>query len=197
MAQNLEDFYPPIQSAGLNTQKAVALGSTLAVTGNSTMTGTLSVTGATTFTGATSFGGIVLGELTNIVSASTVTTLTTAQSGSMVVFNSTSGVAVRLPSTPTAGTMYQFVVGQAPSAGTHGITTASAGIFLVGTIAIGAGTAPVLFKADGIVNVATSFNGTTTGGSAGTYFTATAISGTQWAITGQGNGSGLLATPIV
>jgi hypothetical protein len=46
MTQRIEDFLPPIQSAGLNTQKNVSITGTLAsgaqtVTGNNTVTGTV------------------------------------------------------------------------------------------------------------------------------------------------------------
>jgi hypothetical protein len=41
MAQNIEDFVPPIQSAGLNTLENVTIGGTLAVTGATTLTGAI------------------------------------------------------------------------------------------------------------------------------------------------------------
>jgi hypothetical protein len=39
MAQYIEDFLPPIQSAGLNTLENASIGGTLAVTGNATFSG--------------------------------------------------------------------------------------------------------------------------------------------------------------
>ena len=39
MTQYIEDFLPPIKSSGLNTQDAASFGSTLNVTGVSTLTG--------------------------------------------------------------------------------------------------------------------------------------------------------------
>lgn len=50
MAQYIEDWLPDIREAGLNTQEAVSLGSTLSVTGASTLTGATTVTGALTAT---------------------------------------------------------------------------------------------------------------------------------------------------
>lgn len=48
MTQYIEDFLPPIQSAGLNTLTAVTLGSTLTVTGAFTQTGLLTATAGVT-----------------------------------------------------------------------------------------------------------------------------------------------------
>lgn len=45
MTQLIEDVLPPVQSAGLNSNKAVAFGSTLSVTGTSTLTGAITATG--------------------------------------------------------------------------------------------------------------------------------------------------------
>lgn len=58
MAQLLENNLPVVQQGGLNTDKAVVLGSTLAVTGATTLTGALA-SGAQTVTGAmSSTGGV-------------------------------------------------------------------------------------------------------------------------------------------
>lgn len=48
MSQYIEDFLPPIQSAGLNTLVAVTLGSTLTVTGAFVQTGLLTATAGVT-----------------------------------------------------------------------------------------------------------------------------------------------------
>lgn len=58
MSLLLEDVLPPVQAAGLNTNKAVVLGSTLAVTGATTLTGAVA-TGAQTVTGANAVTGAV------------------------------------------------------------------------------------------------------------------------------------------
>lgn len=63
MSYLFENQNPAVQQNGFNTNKAVALGSTLAVTGATTLTGaatlssTLQVTGATTATGAIAANG--------------------------------------------------------------------------------------------------------------------------------------------
>lgn len=73
MAQNIEDFLPPIQSAGLNTLKNVSLGGTLAVTGNSTFTGSQTVTGVSTATGGF-VGGVQTLAAAGAVDLTSVTT---------------------------------------------------------------------------------------------------------------------------
>lgn len=178
MAQYIEDFLPPIQSAGLNTLENVSIGGTLAVTGNAT------------------FSGSVAG-LVPVVTASSATTLTVAQSGSTVVYNSTTGVLVTLPA-PTAGLQYDFVVAKTPASASHGIITNAGTVFLAGGITIvpSAGGTSATFVADGTTHIAMRMNGTTTGGSVPTQFRATCISSTQWMITGQTSGSGALATPF-
>ncbi len=206
MAQNIEDFLPPIQSAGLNTLKNTSLGGTLAVTGNATLsgnetlTGNLAVTGTSLFTGVATFTAAPVfnaGRLVNVVSEATNATLTIAQSGSTVLFNSTTGVRVTLPA-PSVGAVYEFVVAQTPSSGTHGINTNSGSVFLQGALLLApaAGTVAT-FTANGTSNVQIGMNGTTTGGIQGSQFRAVATSATVWEVTGVLGGSGALATPIV
>lgn len=52
---NIEEYDPYVQQFGLNTNKAVAFGSTLSVTGAATFSSTLGITGAFTQTGAATF----------------------------------------------------------------------------------------------------------------------------------------------
>ena len=54
----LENALPLVQYQGLNTDKAVALGSTLAVTGAATMASTLAVTGALTAASVSNTGAV-------------------------------------------------------------------------------------------------------------------------------------------
>lgn len=180
MAQLIEDVLPPIQSAGLNTNKNVSLGGTLNVTGNAT------------------FNGTVVGSKSNVLSATTITTLTVAQSGSTILFNSTTGVKVILPSSPVQGLQYYFLVQQTPASGTHGISTGSAGVFLSGSVlnfTTATGTSG-LFTANGSSNTVLGMSGSTTGGSVGTWFDVTCTSGTNWIVNGQLIGSGAAATPF-
>jgi hypothetical protein len=48
MARKLEDYIPPIKEDGIITDKAAVLGSTLAVTGTSTLTGLVTATAGLT-----------------------------------------------------------------------------------------------------------------------------------------------------
>lgn len=179
MAQQLmEQFYPPIQSDGLNTNT------------NTTLGGTLSVTGATTF------ASTVVGQRSNVVSETTNATLTTAQSGSVILFNTITGATLTLP-TAASGLNYKFVVVKAPASGTHTIVTASGSEFLIGgvTVTPAAGTVAT-FLANGTSHVRIGMNGSTTGGSLPTAIYVTAISATQWEISGTSFGSGALATPF-
>lgn len=77
MTQLIEDVLPPVQSAGLNTNKATALGGTLAVTGVSTFTGAITANGG--ITGSVTTTGAFVGSTQALSGAGAVnlTTLTT------------------------------------------------------------------------------------------------------------------------
>jgi hypothetical protein len=64
MAQNIEDFLPPIQSAGLNTLEDASFGGNVAVTGDLTVTGDISVDDIT-IDGLTTTGNTILGNATS------------------------------------------------------------------------------------------------------------------------------------
>ena len=175
MSQIIEDYLPPVQSAGLNTQENASIGGTLTVSGQSTFSG---------------------GYVNNVVNQTASGTLTVAQSGSTVLYNSTTGIVMTLPA-PAAGLTYTFVVAQTPAAASHGIITNSASVFLLGGVEVNSSTGATLyFAGNGSTHIALRMNGSTTGGTMGTYITATAISSTQWMVTGTLNGSGALVTPF-
>jgi hypothetical protein len=198
MSLRIEDYLPPIQSAGLVTDENTTLGGTLAVTGASTFTGAETFNGAASFTSTVSFATnptFTGGRLVPVVSATTGATLTIAQSGSVVVFNSTTGVPLVLPA-PQVGAYYDFVIGQTVAAGTHGIRTSS-GVFLGGSLLLSptAGTVATV-TGNGTSHVVVSMNGSTTGGVAGGNFRAVCTSATVWTLSGNLLGTGSLATPI-
>lgn len=195
MAQNIEDFIPPIQSSGLNTLEDTSLGGTLAVTGNTTIGGTLGVTGATTFTGAVTLNGGRSVGIVNGVAPTTATTLTLAQSGSVVLWNSSTGILYTLPA-PTPGLTYTLVVSLAATTGTHGIqTNNTSGTYFYGGIVMGAGSAGT-FSTNGTAATGIRMNGTTSGGSVGTVINLVATSTGAWSVSGQVIGSGVQATPF-
>lgn len=178
--QLIENFLPPVQSAGLNTNKATYLG------------GTLEVAGVATFDQSPVFSA---GRLSTVLNETANATLTVSQSGATVLFNSTTGVQVILP-TPASGVEYTFVVTQAPSTGTHGVRVAGS-TFLIGGLnaAKDAGTSGV-YTANGTSTAVVSLNGTTQGGIAGSTFKVVGINATQWQVSGTTLGSGALATPF-
>ena len=120
--------------------------------------------------------------------------LKASESGALCLFDTAAGVTYTLP-TPVAGMEFTFM----PTVKTTGtykvITKTVASEFILGTI-FGYTTDVTEidgFVADGTSIVAIAHNGTTTGGDAGGRYTFTAISTTQWLITG--NMYGGTATP--
>lgn len=130
MAQNIEDFLPPIQSAGLNTAKATSLGSTLAVTGAATLASTLAVTGVATFTAAPVFtaatsGAGALRTVTNSALVGATVALTAAQCGQTFNNRATSGSPSWTLPTAANGLWYTFTVSDV----TTGFTVTGGTIF--------------------------------------------------------------------
>lgn len=108
MTQLLEDHFPLVKYEGLNTNKAVVFGSTLAVTGAVTLSAALTVAGITNT-------GAVVGNRMNVVRGTTATyALTTALSGTVYVGTATSGTQTyTLPAVATAGVYFTFICGHA------------------------------------------------------------------------------------
>lgn len=101
---------PVVKYNGLNTDKAVAFGSTLAVTGAITATG--GVAGA--LTGNVS--GVVTGNFIKTVVEGTASTYALATTGSGNVYVATKTSATQtytLPAVATAGVYYTFICGHA------------------------------------------------------------------------------------
>ena len=123
--------------------------------------------------------------------------LTAAESGSVNLLDAASGVVYTLP-TPVLGMEFEFAVTVSVTSNAHKIITASASQFLLGAVLMGsiATASPAGFSANGTTIRALSANGTTTGGLIGERYKVTAISSTQWLITGLCIGSGTLATPF-
>lgn len=99
MARKLENYLPPVMEDGINTDKAVALGSTLVVSGAATMSSTLAVTSTSAFTGVATFtaapaftaaptGASPLRPITDSAATGATVVLTAAQCGG--VFNNAS-----------------------------------------------------------------------------------------------------------
>ena len=139
MTQYIEDFLPPIQSAGLNTAENTILGGTLAVTGAATLSSTLDVTGVATFTAAPVFSGGQTRtnvQLSALVGATVV--LTAAMSGAVLINRSTSGSPSWTLPTNVAGLYFTFYVrdvttGFTVTGGTIKAKTNAAGTAISGT----------------------------------------------------------------
>ena len=132
MAQNIEDFLPPIQSAGLNTLEDTSLGGTLAVTGASNFTGT-----ATFATTPVVTAGIKRTVAQSALVGATVA-LTAADSGSVLINRSTSGSPSWTLPTNVAGLYYTFYVsstsaGFTVTGGTIKAKTTATGTAISGT----------------------------------------------------------------
>lgn len=122
------------------------------------------------------------------------------ESGSLVIMDATDQITVRLP-TPVAGMTFEFLTTvSVTSSDTHKIITKTiASEFIIGSI--DSSSAAVAeggdsFAANGTTHVAVTSAGSTTGGLTGQIIRLTAISATQWAVTGVLFGSGTLATPF-
>ena len=114
MSYLFENQNPAVMANGFNTNKAVALGSTLAVTGATTMASTLAVTGVATFTVAPIFTVAPTGPTARLVTDSALVgatvALTAAQSGQVFNNRSTSGSPSWTLPTAVAGLWFTFTV---------------------------------------------------------------------------------------
>lgn len=126
-------------------------------------------------------------------------TLLPEESGSLCLLDKADGMTWTLP-TPVEGMQFEFFTTVSVSGGTIKIVTATpASQFLLGEIlAYTTATAsPAGFAANGtnIVSIAMQTGGTY-GGLIGSRLIFTAISTTQWLVTGQTVGSGTIVTPF-
>lgn len=105
----IEDFIPVIRYHGLNTDKAVVLGSTLSVASTSTFTGVATFTEAPVFTGGVP-SGAVLRTVTDSALVGATVALTAAQSGRTFNNRSTSGTPSWTLPTASNGLWFTFTV---------------------------------------------------------------------------------------
>lgn len=125
--------------------------------------------------------------------------LNAGESGALVIFSTAAGQAITLPSIASRdiGMFFDFLV-TVTGTGTYSIATGSAAIFIIG--AIDSSSTTVAEGGDTFVAAGTEvealFDADTTGRLVGTSVRLTAISTTQWAISGTMMGVGTLATPF-
>jgi hypothetical protein len=140
-------------------------------------------------------GCVATGIHREVVSVTANATLTPAQSGALVVLAVASGATVTLPA---AAEGMQFDVGVTVSrtSNSYKIICAS-GDFLIGSYMAGDATIATsgdVFTGDGSTHVALTFDGDTKGGLVGGRLRFTAISSTQWYVSGDVVGTGTMAT---
>tara|TARA_R110000803_G_scaffold210685_4_gene283241 strand:- start:9686 stop:10174 length:489 start_codon:yes stop_codon:yes gene_type:complete len=126
--------------------------------------------------------------------------LVPSESGSLILLDAATQITVRLP-TPVAGMTFEFQTTVTVTASdTHKIITKTiASEFMIGgigsfntTLASGGDS----FDANGSTHVAATSNGSTSGGLVGQLLKFTAISTTQWAVSGHTVGTGTSITPF-
>jgi hypothetical protein len=149
-----------------------------------------------------SYGGpsgcIATGAHREVISGVGATrTLVPEESGALCLMDRAAGVVYTLP-TPQVGMEFKFLATVAVTSNAYKVVTAAvASQFLVGAVYSAALAATVdVFQADGTTIASISENGSTTGGLIGDTFTVTAISATQWAISGEQVSSGTALTPF-
>lgn len=124
-------------------------------------------------------------------------TLLDSEAGALCLFDRAAGVVYTLPA-PVIGMQFEFATSVTITSNAAKIITNSASVFLLGAaqIILVAAATTLAATGNGTTHRAISSNGTTTGGVIGDFYRVTAISSTQWLVTGFLSGSGALATPF-
>jgi hypothetical protein len=150
----------------------------------------LAVTGDSAITGTTT------GAITNRPVYTAARTLTAADNNAFCIFNSAAGDIYTLPAA-AAGLSFEFVVVVTITSNAAKVICTS-GDFLLGSYMQSTdGTyVTAAHAANGTTHVAWSGNGSTTGGLAGDWLRVTAISASQWVVSGLGRATGTEATPF-
>jgi len=146
-------------------------------------------------------GSKLVGNARQVITGwATGRTLTVAESGALITFDTAAGQAITLPAIAErdVGTYFDFVV-VVTGTGTYSVTTDAATTFIGGgldssstTVAEGGDT----FVADPAATVAFTADSDLTGRLVGTHFQMVAYSTTTWTIGGTMMGVGTLATPF-
>ena len=136
----------------------------------------------------------------NVISGSGATaSLSEAQSGSLCLFDRAAGIVFTLPTTPTPGTYYDFMVVTRITSNAAKIITGSGTELLIGNVVnvdTDTSNAVAAWTGNGSTHISVSMNGTTTGGIQGTKLRFTCLSSTRWFVEGIIAGSGVVATPF-
>jgi hypothetical protein len=147
----------------------------------------------------------ITGQKRTVISGQAATaTLTAAQSGAIVLFDSAAGIVYTLP-VPVVGLFYDFFVTVTLTSAAYEVITDAGTTFLGGSIYIdtlaatpSATVGPKTFGADPAATIKISSNKTTTGGILGSAYRLTCISATVWYCEGTliGSAGAGVATPF-
>jgi hypothetical protein len=132
----------------------------------------------------------------SIVADGAAVVLTAAQSGALCVFDKADGAKFTLPAAE-AGLTFDFIIAGTPTSVGHRVECVS-GDYIVGSILMDDGDTGLTTTAaafNGSSHVAIDMNAVTDGWLAGGFFRLTAISNTQWAISGHLLHTGNVASP--
>ena len=140
-------------------------------------------------------GCVAIGLHQLMIAAGSTKTLTSEDSGSLVLLDQADGSVITLP-TPEEGIFFDFAVSVSVTSNSH-IIGGAAGEFLMGGLQMMIDTTAVSEGQflNGTSHLTLTHNGTTTGGLIGTNYRFVGVSATQWMVTGLCAASGTLATP--
>ena len=137
----------------------------------------------------------------NVISGLGATrTLNENETGSLVLLDRASGIVITLPTTPKAGTFFDFMVSVTCTSNAYKVITGSAPELIVGDIfscATDNSNAQKCFPslvATG--NISVNMNGSTQGGVKGDTFRLTCLNTTTWIVEGSTNGNSTPVTPF-
>lgn len=191
----LKQYMPGIHEHGIVTDVNGTWSGTHTFSGSVTHSGALIATSTLAVTGATTLSG-TLTHKRNVLASSGNTTLTAAMSGSVMLMDSAT-VDYALPAVGTSdvGIWYDFVV---TVASTDQTITAQAADLLTGGVFISSADTPTAdsFAPDVSDDLVITTNGSTQGGTIGTWFRLTCISSTRWFVQGNSFGTGTVITPF-
>ena len=142
-------------------------------------------------------GSIQFGTHRQVIqSVGATRTLLAKEAGSLCLNDRAAGIVWTLPA-PVEGMTFEFSTTVVRTSNAYKIITNSASVFLLGAVMAGDATIATsgdIFTADGSTHVALTIDGDTKGGFVGESIRLTAISATQWYITGLVIGTGTMAT---
>ena len=124
-------------------------------------------------------------------------TLNETESGSTCLFDRAAGIVYTLPTAPTPGTFFDFIVTTTITSNAAKVITGAGTELLIGgymNVDTDTSNAVAAFTGNGSTHVSVSMNGTTTGGILGTKLRFTCLSSTRWMVEGIVQGSGAVGT---